>query len=75
MGSLSKLRENLLDMTYDRKLALIRRNREERKIIRSPVREKQARKARASNMDKLTKALADMSPEELAILQAELLQP
>jgi hypothetical protein len=74
MGTLASLRKNLLDMSFDEKIALIRRNREERKI-QSPEREKVTRAARVKNMDKLTKALAGLSPEELAILQAELLKP
>jgi len=68
VGRIEDLRKNLLDMSHEEKLARIRQIRAERKIIRSPVREKKMHKAKVGLIDKVRKQLSGLSKEEIKAL-------
>lgn len=65
MGRIEDLRQNLLSMTHEEKLARIREIRTERKIVRNPVREKVAKRDSKKTVSTLASKLKGLTVEQL----------
>lgn len=65
MGRIEDLRQNLLSMTHEEKLAKIRQIRVERKITRNPVKEKAARSASKKTVTTLANKLKGFTEAQL----------